>query len=105
MNTKLFIKTDDLCEILRRLANKLESGFQQEIHFENDYYWNIDTSVMNNLLLDPKPDIGSINDDIEFVRDVISDDYNDQYLDLLRIAAILRALYAEIDNGNIKASQ
>lgn len=105
MNPMLSIKTEILCEVLDRLVNKLKSDFSKEIQFESDFYWNIGVSEMNDLLHDPKPDIGSMEDDISFLNTIIEEDYDQQYLDLLRIASILRALYLKIDKEGVPASK
>jgi len=101
MNSKSVIKTEILCEVLNRLVNKLKSDFSKEIQFENDFYWNIGVSEMNDLLHDPNPDIGSLSMDISFLNTVVEEDYDSQYLDLLRIASILRALYLKIDKEGV----
>jgi len=97
MTSELNIKTETLCEVLNRLVVKLKSDVSKEIQFENDFYWNISVSEMNDLLQDPKPDIGSLLTDIEFLNTVVEENYDSQYLDLLRIASVLRALYLKID--------
>lgn len=52
---------------------------------------------MHDLLQDPKPDVGSLATDISFLNTVVEEDYDAQYLDTLRIAAVLRALYLKMD--------
>lgn len=56
---------------------------------------------MNNLLQDPTPDVGSLATDISFLNAVVEEDYDQQYLDTLRIAAVLRALYLKIDKEGL----
>lgn len=101
MISELNIKTGALCEVLNRLVSKLKSDFPNDIQFERDFYWNISVSEMHDLLQDPKPDVGSLATDISFLNTVVEEDYDAQYLDTLRIAAVLRALYLKIDKEGL----
>jgi hypothetical protein len=40
----------------------------------------------------PKPSVGSLKDDIDFLKLVIKEDLNISYLELERVASILRAI-------------
>lgn len=101
MNPTPTIKTVVLAEVLNRLANKIKLAFPADIQFENDFYWNVSVSEMHDLLQDPKPDVGSLATDISFLNTVVEEDYDAQYLDTLRIAAVLRALYLKIDKEGL----
>jgi hypothetical protein len=101
MNPTPTIKTVVLAEVLNRLANKIKLAFPADIQFENDFYWNVSVSEMNDLLQDPKPDVGSLATDISFLNTVVEENYDQQYLDTLRIAAVLRALYLKIDKEGL----
>ena len=63
---------------LRAAANKLldavEAKFGPELRFPEDFYWNVPFGEATEINDSPKPDLGSVVDDTESVREFLSHD-------------------------------
>lgn len=86
------IKIEDIELLLTKTIKKLKEDKHTEFSFEYDEYWIITTDEWNKFDAEPKPAVGSLNDDINFLKSVIKEDLNISYLELERLASILRAL-------------
>lgn len=88
----LTIKIEELELLLTKTIKKLKEEKYKEFSFGYDEYWIITTDDWNNFGAEPKPAVGSLNDDINFLKLVIKEDLNISYLELERLATILRAV-------------
>ncbi len=89
---KITIETKEIELLLRKTINKLKSEKRDEFTFIYDEYWIITTDEWNNFDVEPKPVVGSLKDDINFLKTVIAEDLSITYLELERLASILRAI-------------
>jgi hypothetical protein len=86
------IKISDIETILNKIIKRLKEEECNEFSFAYDEYWIISTDEWSNFDSVPKPLVGSLNDDINFLRFVIEENLDASYLELERIASILRAI-------------
>ena len=80
-------------EVLFKLAiEKLKNDKLANVEFNNDEYWIITTDEWDKFEDIPKPAVGSIKEDIEFLRAAIKENVIYSYSDFDRLATILRAI-------------
>ncbi len=83
---------------LRRIANLVLDHLQQvvgeSVELPVDYYWNIPSERMYNVLEDPGDfDIGQLTEDWDDLRRLLDQEENDPLcLDLVDLGALLRAI-------------
>lgn len=86
------IKIEEIEILLAKTIKKLKEEKHKEFSFGYDEYWIITTDEWNKFDAEPKPAVGSLNDDINFLKSVIKEDLSISYLELERLASILRAI-------------
>ena len=80
-------------EILFNLAiEKMKRDGVSIIKPKNDEYWIITADEWDNFDKSPDPAVGSIKDDIEYLKKAIEDNVIDTYNDFDRLATVLRAV-------------
>jgi len=80
-------------EVLFKLViEKLKNDRFTSVEFNNDEYWIITTDEWDRFEGFPKPAVGSIKDDLEFLRATIKENVIYSYSDFDRLATILRAI-------------
>ena len=85
--------TVDEIEILFKLViEKLKNDKRASIEFNTDEYWIITSDEWDNFKKMPKPAVGSIKEDIEYLKKAIRQGRIYTYSDLDRLATILRAI-------------
>ena len=85
------ISVSDLEILFRRLIEKFKKDNISKFIFEYDEYWIILTDEWNKLEEVPKAAVGSLSDDVKFIKSVINEEEMISYLELERLASILRA--------------
>lgn len=58
----------DLRTAIDRLLDATEARFGAQLHFVEDFYWNVPLTQAIDINHAPRPDLGSVTDDAESVR-------------------------------------
>lgn len=86
------ITIDQLGTLFANLIDHLKRMEVQEISFDEDLYWVISSEEMT--VFDKPPDlmVGSLKDDITFLKTLLDEKYETEFLELERLASVLRFL-------------
>jgi hypothetical protein len=84
------ITIDSIETLMNNLLERLRRENITELTFDEDNYWNVPMDNMSCFPSEPNLTIGSINDDIDFLNSLIDEDYTTEYLEIERLAAVLR---------------
>ncbi len=84
------IKTDQLELLFKNLFSHLRRLNINELSFDEDFYWNVRTPELTDLSKDPELTIGSLKDDIEFLKLLLKEDFETNFLELERLSALLK---------------
>ena len=94
------LQIEQLRAVIQRIFDLVQKDFGiKEVILDNNYYWSI--SEKDLYLLDKNPaqlDVGSLLDDLEFVRSAYEDADQALPLLLLHIAPLLTALATKLPN-------
>lgn len=63
-----------------------------DVVFDMNEYWIITTDEWNEFKDNPKPAVGSLAEDIEYLKKSIANNKINSYVDFDRLASILRAI-------------
>jgi hypothetical protein len=55
------------------MLHELERKFGTEVDLDADYYWNIWADAAFDMGSDPVPDVGQLSDDVDTLRELVSD--------------------------------
>ena len=80
----------DVLRIMKSIASSLEDQKDRTIQLEADYYWNIPTNDWTKLSSDPKPVVGSLEDDWQELKRSLEGDQVITSVDIDRFSSILR---------------
>ena len=83
---------EDLEAILKMVVLKLKNENLTSFSFDNDKYWIIMTDEWNDFSKTPEQAVGSLFDDIEYLKNSIKNGEIITFLDFDRVASILRAI-------------
>lgn len=88
------VKMDEIESIFMLLIQRAKNDWIEVIDLETDYYWVITTDEWDDFKSDPspKPVVGSLYDDWESLKKILSGEHIVTYLDYERFASILRAI-------------
>jgi hypothetical protein len=84
------ITVENLKTILEILIRRLNKENRKEFAFDEDLYWDIDIEEMIRIDKDPLLEVGSLNDDIDFLNSLLIEDYETDYLELERLASLFK---------------
>ena len=90
------IKLIELELLIAKLFSKLRKEEFEEFEFIEDPYWIIHTEEWSNFNETPKPAVGSLEDDVKYLKEVINNDEYITYLELERLASVLRAMSKQL---------
>jgi hypothetical protein len=80
-------------EVLFQLVlARLKADNLNNIQIDTDEYWIILTSEWGDFTKSPEPAVGSLNEDISYLRKSIAENEIFTYSDLDRLATVLRAI-------------
>jgi ribosomal protein L16 Arg81 hydroxylase len=96
MNNTITAKELEL--LFEKLFQKIKKDNVADFSFDYDEYWIITTDEWNKFDGVPEPAVGSLVDDIRFLKSVIEDDVMISYLELERLASVLRAISEKVLN-------
>lgn len=94
MNATITVKSIEL--LLSRIVSKLKKDGISNFEFKEDEYWIILTDEWNEFNQTPKPAVGSLVDDTEFLKSVLENNELITYLELERLASVLRAISSQL---------
>ena len=67
------IKHSELKQVFTMLMDLLPKNESDEIELHYDYYWNLPVGTRHDICETPELDIGSINHDLERIRECLED--------------------------------
>lgn len=86
------ISITEIEKIFNLIIAKFKKDNINRFEFDDDNYWIILSEEWTNFDTSPKPAVGSLVDDSEFLKSVIQNDEIITFLELERLAALLRAI-------------
>jgi len=97
-NRRLFINLGDLQTTVNAIFNHLMSDLKvDEVELTEDYYWEIPESSLYAVQDDIEPPtVGSLVDDLAFLRPLLTDKGQAVSLMLLHVAPLLRYLATKV---------
>jgi hypothetical protein len=84
------IKINYIELIFNRLIEKFKMENIAEISFEDDMYWNVPVENIATFPSEPELSVGSLDDDINFLKSLIDEDYTTDFLELERLSTVLK---------------
>ena len=89
------LSVTDLRTAISNLLDAVEAQFGPELRFPEDFYWNVPFGEATEINDSPKPDMGSVVDDTESVREFLSRD-GSEFVSIWHeadhLAGVLRAI-------------
>ncbi len=82
--------------LINSLLNNLKTKGFTELAIDEDYYWNLPVEKMSAFPEQPELTVGSLIDDVHFLYSIIEEDYDPCFLDIERIASVLRFISAKV---------
>jgi hypothetical protein len=89
------VSVAELRSAVARLVDAVEEKFGPHLSFPEDYYWNVPFDRATSLDTEPALDMGSVVDDIDSVRDLLSQNAGDLpviWHEVQRITGMLRSI-------------
>ncbi len=86
------IKLNTLKKVTDTIFKKMKSKGEYSIHFTEDYNREVPEESLTDMSCDPTLIVGSLEDDIKFLEEVVKEGVDVHYLELERLAAIFRVL-------------
>ena len=85
----------DLRTSITKLLDAVEAQFGPDLRFPEDFYWNVPFSEATEISDSPRPDMGSVVDDTESVREFLAQD-GSEFVSIWHeadhLAGVLRAI-------------
>jgi hypothetical protein len=78
--------------LFKLIIEKLKKDNIDQVEFSTDEYWVILTNEWENFQITPEPAVGSLSEDIEYLKKAIEENEVVTYSDLDRLASVLRAI-------------
>lgn len=82
--------------LINSLLNNLKAKGFTELAIDEDYYWNLPVEKMSAFPEQPELTVGSLIDDVHFLYSIIEEEYDPCFLDIERIASVLRFISAKV---------
>jgi hypothetical protein len=76
--------------LFKLVIGKLKSGNVNQIEFDIDEYWLVSTGDWSDFNKEPELSVGSLSEDISYLRRAISESKIFTYSDFDRLASVLR---------------
>lgn len=86
------IETEQLEKLFNLVIQKLRKDNLKHVDFDTQEYWLISTDEWNNFNESPAPLVGSLTDDLLYLKRSIEESEIITYSDFDRIASVLRAI-------------
>jgi hypothetical protein len=78
--------------LFEMIITKLKTDKLDKLIFDLDEYWIILSHDWGNFSIDPKPAVGSLNEDVKYLKQSLKEGEIYSYSNLDRIASVLRAI-------------
>lgn len=86
------IEITELRILMQMIIGQLEQKKISEYNFQFDEYWTITQGEWLDFQKAPEPGVGSIVDDIHYLKETIKDNSRFSFIDFDRIATLLKAI-------------
>ena len=90
------IDIDTIEILMNRFIKKIRESKVQDFYFNDDYYWCVSEDDLTNMDEVPQLMVGSLKDDVDFLRSLIEEDYDTGFLDLERLSVIFKYLSKQL---------
>jgi len=104
----MIIKKQELIKIIERLSKEIELNCNEEMSFEENYYWETMPNDLYNLDITPELVMDELNDDWKDLRRLLDKDTVSLSYDLKRLSSVLNLLEFKLgsdwilqDNNNL----
>lgn len=88
----MLITKKEIEKLFDLVLNKMTLDNVSEVDISVDEYWIITSKDWQNFEHDPKPGVGSLIEDVNFLKQSIENNEIHSYSDFDRLASILRAI-------------
>jgi hypothetical protein len=91
------IRIDDLRAWLSAILDEIERKYGAEFDLDADHYWDIRADAAFDMASNPVPDVGQLSDDVDTLREFISQRADRQVIvwhDLAHVVGILKRVAA-----------
>ncbi|THD30135.1 MAG: hypothetical protein DI588_17150 [Flavobacterium johnsoniae] len=88
----MVIKKRELIKIIERLSREIELNCNEEMSFDENYYWETKPNDLFNLNVTPELVMGELNDDWDDLRRLLDKENVSLSYDLKRLSSILHLL-------------
>jgi len=92
------INVSDIAQVFKKILEKLNIDKISEFEFDDDEYWVVLTEEWSDFDVPPDAAVGSLSDDCNFIKEVARNNELISYLELERLASILRAMSKQLTN-------
>lgn len=86
------ISIQELELLFKLILQKLKKDQLTTFQFKVDGYWYVMSDEFTDLSINPEPAVGSLKDDIAFLKKAVKQQIIDSYSDLDRLAVILKLI-------------
>ncbi len=76
--------------LFKVVLDNLKRSNIKELSFEDDNYWSVPSEDMGSFPDKPELEVGSLHDDINFLKSLIEENYQTDFLELERLASLLK---------------
>jgi hypothetical protein len=83
---------NELEKLFKLIVEKLKKDNIKNISIDFDEYWFITSDEWNNLNETPQPGVGSLAEDVEYLKKALNQNEIFTYSDLDRMSSILKAI-------------
>jgi hypothetical protein len=84
------INLDQLELLFKVVLDNLKRSNIRELSFDEDNYWDVPSEDITSFPEKPELEVGSLHDDINFLKSLIEEGYRTDFLELERLAALLK---------------
>lgn len=88
----MVIKKEELVKIIERLSNEIQLNCNEEMSFDENYFWETKPGGSYNLDMEPELVMGDLNDDWSDLRRLLDKEAVSLSFDLKRLSSILQLL-------------
>ena len=84
------INLDQLELLFKVVLDNLKRSNIRELSFDEDNYWSVPSEDMASFPEKPELEVGSLHDDINFLKSLIEEGYQTDFLELERLSSLLK---------------